>query len=198
MKPLRSQVTRDRILVEARRLFGEAGYERTTIRAVASAARIHPSMVMRYYANKEGLFAAAASFDLALPDLSDVRSKDVGTTLIRHFLRRWADEGDDLPALLRVAVTHEEGRARLFALFREQVAPAVAKICGASRAESCAALMATQTIGLAFTRYVLKMPSVVDLPDDVIVERLGATVQSYLTETLTRRRSRARRLRRGA
>jgi AcrR family transcriptional regulator len=189
MKPLRSQATRDRIFVEARRLFGEVGYERTTIRAVAAAAGIHPSMVMRYYANKEGLFAAAASFDLALPELGDVRINDVGKTLIRHFLRRWAAEGDDLPALLRVAVTHEEGRARLFALFREQVVPVVAKLCGARRAESCAALLATQTIGLAFTRYVLKMPSVVDLPDDVIIERLGATVQSCLTEKPTVRRA---------
>ena len=29
-------------------------------------------MVMRYYGNKEGLFAAAVEFDLRLPDLSAV------------------------------------------------------------------------------------------------------------------------------
>jgi AcrR family transcriptional regulator len=87
-KPLRSQPTRDGILEAARRLFGEEGYDRTTIRSIAAAADIHPSMVMRYYGSKEGLFAAAATFDLELPDLSKVPKRDMGTTLVRHFLNR--------------------------------------------------------------------------------------------------------------
>jgi len=48
------------------------GYQATTIQAVATAADIDPAMVMRYFGNKEGLFAAAAEFDLRLPDLSRV------------------------------------------------------------------------------------------------------------------------------
>ena len=40
--------------------------------SVAAAARIDPSMVMRYYGSKQGLFAAAAHVDLLLPDLSGV------------------------------------------------------------------------------------------------------------------------------
>jgi AcrR family transcriptional regulator len=79
-KSLRSQSTRDDILLAARRLFGERGYERTTIRAIAEAGDIHSSIVMRYYGSKEGLFAAASSFDLQLPDLSKIPRQDVGTT----------------------------------------------------------------------------------------------------------------------
>ena len=44
----------------ARERFAADGYERATIRAIAADAEIDPSMVMRYYGNKEKLFAAAA------------------------------------------------------------------------------------------------------------------------------------------
>jgi AcrR family transcriptional regulator len=179
-KPLRSQPTRDGILEAARRLFGEEGYDRTTIRSIAAAADIHPSMVMRYYGSKEGLFAAAATFDLELPDLSKVPKRDMGTTLVRHFLKRWDAKTGELPALLRVSVTHEQARSRLIEIFRKQVAPAIASICGKERAGVCSALLATQTLGLALTRYVLRLPPVVGLSDDIIVERIGATLQSYL------------------
>jgi len=181
-KPLRSQPTRDRILDAARRLFAEEGYDRTTIRTVAAAADIHPSMVMRYYGSKEGLFAAAADFDLAIPDLANVPRSEIGKTLVRHFVERWEARAEELPALLRVAVTYEPAREKLLQLFREQVAPTVANICGPERAPVCAALMATQTLGLALTRYVLRLPPVVALPVEVIVERLGTTLQSYLAD----------------
>lgn len=196
IKPLRSQATRDNIREAAKRLFGEEGYERTTIRAIADAANIHASMVMRYYGSKEGLFAAAASFELELPDLSRIPRQKVGTTLVRHFLQRWQTDTGELPALLRVSVTHEQARLRLIEIFSRQVAPAIAKICGEERAAVASALLATQTLGLALTRYVLRLPPVVDLPDEVIIERLGATLQAYLFQD--KRRSSKQRNKDGA
>jgi AcrR family transcriptional regulator len=182
-KPLRSQPTRDRIREVARRLFGEQGYERTTIRAVAAEAKIHPSMVMRYYGSKEGLFAAAAEFNLALPDLTEIPREDVGRSLVRHFLKRWEAPGEELPALLLVAVTHPQARVRLIEIFRDQIAPAIAAICD-DGAATRAALIATQMLGLALTRYVLRLPPVVDLPDEIIVDHVGATVQAYVTKAV--------------
>ena len=54
------------ILAAARERFAESGYEGTTIRGVAADANIDPSMVMRYFGNKDQLFAAAAEFDRPL------------------------------------------------------------------------------------------------------------------------------------
>ena len=59
------------ILAAAKQRFAESGFERATIRAIAADANIDPSMVMRYFGNKDLLFAAAADFDLQIPDLSD-------------------------------------------------------------------------------------------------------------------------------
>ncbi|MFD6811748.1 helix-turn-helix domain-containing protein, partial [Streptomyces anthocyanicus] len=63
----RSDTTRAAILEAARERFAADGYERATIRAIARDAGIDPSLVMRYFGNKEGLFAAASEIDLALP-----------------------------------------------------------------------------------------------------------------------------------
>src|SRR5215213_6594323 len=101
-RPRRSDATRAAILAAAREQFAASGYQAATIRSIAAAAAIDPAMVMRYYGNKEGLFAAAAEFDLELPDLGAVARSAVGHALVAHFLDRW--EGDEtLMALLRAA-----------------------------------------------------------------------------------------------
>lgn len=179
-KPLRSQLTRDRILAAARQIFGEQGYDRTTIRAVAAASDIHPSMVMRYFGSKEGLFAAAATFDLQIPDLSVVPREEIGRTLVTHALQRWAAEGGELSALLRIAVTHDAAVDRLETILRNQIAPALSAVCGERSGTTCAALVTTQMLGLALTRFVLRLPSVTSLPDVTLIDEIGATIQSYI------------------
>ena len=67
----------------------DTGLERATVRTIAQMANIHPSMVMRYYTNKEGLFAASAPFNLHLPDFSEADRGNAGERIIRTFLDRW-------------------------------------------------------------------------------------------------------------
>jgi AcrR family transcriptional regulator len=179
--PRRSDATRAAILAAAREQFAAGGYQAATIRAIAAAAGIDPAMVMRYYGNKEGLFAAAAEFDLRLPDLGALPRKDVGAALVEHFLDRW--EGDDtLMALLRTAVTNDTAAARMQAIFATQLAPLVAKLSGEPRAAAAAraGLVASQILGLALCRYILVLPPVVALKRAEIVRRVGPTVQGYL------------------
>ncbi len=61
--------TEGRILDAAARLFLTAGYERTTIRAVASAAGVDAGLVMHYFDSKQELFRRV--IDAApVPDVS--------------------------------------------------------------------------------------------------------------------------------
>ena len=48
--------TEARILDAAARLFVASGYERTTIRGVASAAGVDPGLVIHYFGSKQQLF----------------------------------------------------------------------------------------------------------------------------------------------
>jgi AcrR family transcriptional regulator len=177
----RSDATRAAILRAARERFAADGYDRATIRAIAADARIDPSMVMRYYGSKEGLFAAAAEVDLRLPDLAAVPPDRLGETLVRHFLGRW--EGDEtLAALLRAASTNPGAAERMRRLFADQLAAAVAGF-GTDPATTArrAGLVASQTLGLAFTRYIVRLPPVVEMAPEDLVAWVAPTLQRYLT-----------------
>ncbi|WP_328422088.1 TetR family transcriptional regulator [Micromonospora sp. NBC_00389] len=179
--PRRSDATRAAILRAARERFAADGYERATIRAIAADARIDPSMVMRYYGNKEGLFAAAAEFDLRLPDLTAVPLGQLGEMLIRHFLTRW--EGDEtLTALLRTASTNPGAAERMRDIFAGQLIATVATF-GTDPATTArrAGLVASQILGLAFTRYIVRLPPMVDMDPDELVSWIAPTLQRYLT-----------------
>ena len=61
---------------------------------------------MRYFGSKEKLFAAAADFDLRLPDLRALPRDRIGAALVEHFVERW-EADDTFMALIRAAVTNE-------------------------------------------------------------------------------------------
>ena len=48
--------TREAIAEAARRQFAELGYERTTMRGIASEAGVDPALVVRFHGSKDGLF----------------------------------------------------------------------------------------------------------------------------------------------
>ncbi|WP_407551815.1 TetR family transcriptional regulator [Streptomyces sp. Pv4-95] len=180
-RPRRSEVTRAAILAAAKDRFAADGYERATIRAIAREAGIDPSMVMRYYGNKEGLFAAASEIEVRAPDLSGVPRDELGARLVRHFLERW--EGDEtLTGMLRVGVTNEAGADRVRGVFASQVRPVLAAVCPVpEEAPARAALIASQILGMALCRYVLHFPPAVGLGHDEVVAWLAPTIQRYLT-----------------
>lgn len=178
----KSDRTKASILAAARRQFEQHGYDRTSIRAVAAAAAIDPSMVMRYFGSKEGLFAAAARIDLQLPDLAAVPPNRRGRVLVEHFIRRWeGDLSDDgLVMLLRSAVTDEAVAHRLHVVFQDQLVEALARYCDRPEAIRRAGLVASQVLGLALVRYLLRLPGLVDRPAAELVADVAPTVQRYL------------------
>ncbi len=182
-RPLRSQATRDRILNEARRLFAEQGFEKTTIRAVARAAAINPSMVMRYYSSKEELFATAANIEFCMPDLAILPPAERGIALVRHILERWEGPtaGDELQALLRAAGTHQLARIRLVELIEKQAVPVIKGVLPLNLTEERLGLIIMQLAGLVLSRYFLKHPSVMVLDRETIIRQVGVAVQRYMT-----------------
>ncbi|GHG93368.1 TetR family transcriptional regulator [Streptomyces lanatus] len=179
--PRRSDATRTAILDAARERFAADGYERATIRAIAKHARIDPSMVMRYYGNKEGLFAAAMAIDLKLPDPGSLHRDEAGRMLVTHFLDMW-EENEVLTALLRVGATNQAGAERMRGIFADQLLPLARRVCpDPEQAPVRAALVSSQLLGLALTRYVLRFPPAVALAPQEVVAWLAPTVQRYLT-----------------
>jgi AcrR family transcriptional regulator len=177
----RGAQTRHRILDAARLRFGSEGYDRATIRAIALDAGVDPALVMRYFGNKDDLFAEAADFDLQLPDLTAFSQKKAARALVAHFLQRW-EQDDTLMALMRSAAGNPHAAARLQSIFGRQVRPTVEKLSGTPAAEAArrATLVASQILGLAWCRYVLALPPLAEMAHEEIIDAVAPTLKRYI------------------
>lgn len=153
------------------------------MRAIALDAGIDPALLIRYFGNKEKLFAVAAELDLALPDFASRPRDQIGGALVAYFLDRW--ERDDIfIALLRAAVTHDAAEKRLRNVLGAQVAPMIGALSeDPARAPTRAILVASQLLGIALCRYVFRMPTAVSMSRADIVAWVGPTIQRYVTGT---------------
>lgn len=175
-----SAETKAAILAAAKERFAQSGFERATIRAIAADANIDPSMVMRYFGSKDQLFAAAADFDLQLPDLSGIEREQVGARVVDYFMERW-ERDEALVVLLRSSTSNAEAAQRMREIFAGQLLPAIAGV-NPVQPQLRASLVATQMLGLALCRYVLRLPPVVEMSHEETVAWLGPTIQRYLDE----------------
>jgi AcrR family transcriptional regulator len=183
----RSEGTRAAILRAARRLLASGGYEATTIRAVAKEAGIDPSMVMRYYGSKEGLFAAAVDVNLHLPQPAQLPRDRVGHMLARHLISRWEGELSDefIRLLLRSAGTNKAAAEQFRQIFERQVVKFVIALTGnGPDAARRAAMVSSQVLGVAYCRYILELPAMVRIDADTLARTLAPVLQHYLTGDL--------------
>jgi AcrR family transcriptional regulator len=177
------EATRSTILATARSQFGNHGFERTTIRSIASAAGVDPALVMHYFGSKAELFAAASRFDVTFPDLSGVAPDRIVDVLLPLFVEVWGPQGPFLP-LLRAAATNRPAADALHEVFVDRVAPALAAVVP-DRADERAALVGSQLLGLAVARYILCLPALAGMDDGTLIEWLRPVLAHYLTGSIS-------------
>jgi len=183
----RSEKTREAILRATRRMLTMRGYEATTIRAIAAEAGIDPSMVMRYYGNKEGLLAAAVDVDLHLPDPNNMERERIGELLAAHVLSRWEGDLSDefITLILRSASTNSAAAEQLRRVFADQILTFVRAVAGEdSHTKWRAAMLSSQVLGLAYCRYIVNLPAMVEMDASTLAATLGPVLQHYLTGEL--------------
>jgi AcrR family transcriptional regulator len=171
--------TRTAIENAARELFAAHGFEGTTVRDIATRAHIDVSMIIAYFGSKDALFALVAQPHP--PDFSGVKPNKIGEAMVRHLLDQWEGEGVDrgFPVLLRSAASNEQAAGKLREILLTQFFPAIARLGPSETASIRAGLVASQLLGFALARYVLRIPPLVDMPADLIIRTIGKTAQRY-------------------
>jgi AcrR family transcriptional regulator len=183
-KPLRSQPTRDRILAAARLIFGRDGYDHATIRGIATEANINPAMVMRYYRNKETLFAAVTDFKIDLSAYADVPRSRLGEAMVRRVLEVWENpaSGPSRRAMLLTAMSNEASRVKFLEQSRSQYAELMKQFGATKKVSSVAALIGTQILGLLVSRYILRFPEIASYSHEFLISEVGRTLQGYMRD----------------
>jgi AcrR family transcriptional regulator len=182
--------TRTAILSAAKEAFGAQGYGATSLRAVARTAGVDPALVLHFFGSKDGLFEAALELPLdpavVVVSLLEGGVEGLGQRVVRTFLGVWDATPGQGPmlAMLRSAVSHEDSATMLRELLLRVILRPLAVGAGGDDPDLRASLLASQVVGLAVTRYVLRLEPVASADADTLAPLLGPTLQRYLTGPL--------------
>src|SRR5260370_39294889 len=95
--------------------------------------------------------------------------------------------------LIRAAASHDDAARMMKEFFAREVLGRVVKSLGMPQPELRAALVASQMIGLAMARFVIRFEPIASASIDDMVAWYAPTVQRYLTAPLAGDRVRSRR-----
>ncbi|MEO3754288.1 TetR family transcriptional regulator [Streptomyces sp. B6B3] len=182
----RRRATEARVLECARRLFAERGFERTTIRAVASLAEVDPALVMQYFGSKRNLFTRSLEAAAVLPKATD--ADGLVDELLATLVLKLGGLPESTIATLRSMLTDPEAAEHARRTLGQQI-ESISAILTAHTAQAAhedaelrAALITTIVVGVAIGHQLLGLAPLRDAPTDRIAALLRPALAA-LTES---------------
>ena len=178
--------TRMAILEAARDQFAANGYGRTTMRGVASSAGVDPRLVLHYFGSKRELFMHSVRLPLD-PDefiaLAFDGAPDRLAERVAHGLMSALDDPETRRtalAIIRAAASEPEAAEVIRTVLAERVIAPLTKRIDADHPELRATMVATQFVGMAMARYVVRVEPLASTPADQVVRAITPVIDHYL------------------
>ncbi|GAA3194227.1 TetR/AcrR family transcriptional regulator [Actinocorallia longicatena] len=168
--------TDGRILDAARRLFAERGYERTTIRSVASAARVDPALIMQRFTSKQHLFDRAVQ-----PAGSPGPAADPVEEVLGTLGWKLGELPPESLAMLRSMLTHPEAAASARSALTAQIGRLEASLDGTD-ARLRATLITLVMLGVTIGHQLLHLEELRDTPPEEIAGLLRPSLQALTAD----------------
>jgi AcrR family transcriptional regulator len=182
--------TREAIRAAASGLFGELGYERTSVRAIAREAGVDPGLVTHFYGSKQKLFTEVVDLpvepSVVLPHLLGQGTEGVGRRLAEFVVGLLeSEEGRRrITGLVRSAASEPEAANIMRERITRQVLAPLAEGIGADRSELRAAFCGQQIVGLVMARYIVAVEPLASVDPGTVIDVVGSVFQRLLTEPL--------------
>lgn len=182
--------SRDQILLAARKLFAERGYQEATMRAIAAEAGVDAALVVHFFGNKANLLGEAIDWpfdpEVEMPKLLVDGRHHVGRHIIALVVATWDAEGTRNPilTLLRAATTEPKAAEMLGVFMRTRLFAPLMERLGVDRPELRTSLAASQLVGMGLARHVLRVEPLASARPADIMDWYGPTLQRYLTGKL--------------
>lgn len=177
-----ASTTKSDILNAARDLFAEVGYERATIRAIASRAGVDVALVPYYFGNKLGVFREAMNLPFNPAEVFggalDGPRSGIGERLLRALLGVWEDPqlSTTVKAVMRGALSADADVPNPFAEFiAAEVIPILTNKAEVSI--ETGRVVASALFGMAFLRYLMRSPIYTELTVDELVANYAPAIQ---------------------
>ncbi|UGT68890.1 TetR family transcriptional regulator [Nocardia gipuzkoensis] len=179
---------REAILAAARARFADVGFDKTSVRAVATDAGVDPALVHHYFGTKQQLFAAVVELpvdpEATLRIIEAAPLDELGETIVRAVVGVWdSPAGPGVVALVRsiLAGTDDPSLARTFVLevVLERVRLRIATPEDDGRVR--VGLVASQMMGVLVGRKIIGVEPLASMPAAALAAAVGPTLQRYLT-----------------
>lgn len=177
--------TREAILAEARRQFGDVGYRSTTLRSIARGAGVDARLLLHYFGSKQELFAESVELPIAPERVIAIVFADGDEHAARNAARLLVSVLEDpdsrrsLTGLLRAAVSEPEAAPLIRDLLTRRMLMPIASRLGGERPELRASLVAAQLVGLTVVRYVVGMRPLAEASREELVRALEPVFEHY-------------------
>jgi AcrR family transcriptional regulator len=177
---------RDALLAVAREIIAKRGYMGLTVRTASAAAGVTEDVALRYYRNREALFAAAMRLPVdpvsALPALMAPGIEGMGERLVRFTLDTLRDPAarDDLISLARTGVSAGHAVTGLQEFIEIGVVDRVAGMIGVPDARMRSALITSYLLGVATMRYGVRLEPLASASDEEVIRMVAPVIQDLL------------------
>ncbi|MGW4084271.1 TetR/AcrR family transcriptional regulator [Streptomyces sp. NPDC004822] len=173
--------TKAAILRAARYLLARHAHADITLKAVADRAGVSPPLILKYFGNKDTLFAQVMSFEADAEALLAAPLERLGAHMVRHVLVSQTEQGAD--PLLRIvfAPLHGEQGDILRANFRRQVTERITARLDGPDAGLRAELTVATLLGLGVMYGIARGTQVRATAVDELVDRYAPAAQAHLT-----------------
>jgi AcrR family transcriptional regulator len=178
---------RDDIIRAARVTFAERGYDGTSLRAVARTAGVDAALIHHYFDGKAGLFMAAMTLPCEVQPDADTGPPAVlrsWAALVEEFLAMWdlaQGTGSSFVSCVGAMAASPDVADAVRDFVQTRVSPHLTPFAGedADTTDARRALVASQLMGLAYTRYVLRVPPISTASPSQIGHWVGPTLERY-------------------
>jgi AcrR family transcriptional regulator len=159
------------------------------MKGVAAAAGVAPSVIRKYYDNKEQMFAATLRLPFdpsrAVPELLAPGLEGMGERLVRGTFDILKDESTrrEIVDLFQAGASAGKAAQSVREFLEESVVDRVAATVGIPDARMRAALISSHLIGLATTRYVVRLEPLASAPEEQVVKMYAPMIQDLLDPT---------------
>ncbi|MED5812698.1 TetR family transcriptional regulator [Mycolicibacterium sp. 050232] len=178
--------TREELVATARRMFAQSGYDKTSLRDIASAAGVDPALIRHYFGSKAELFRATVGWPFDPEQFSGRifgdETNGLAERLTRAFFELWEQPETRAPllAILRGAATHEESAVLVRQFIEQRLYPQIATALTGSDAELRVDLAMGQLLGIAYLRHILRIEPIASQPTDELIARAVPAVRAHL------------------
>ncbi|MFT2817140.1 TetR family transcriptional regulator [Leifsonia sp. A12D58] len=187
-RPSGTESTRKTVLEAARKRFATEGFTGTTIRNIASDAKVDASQVMQFFRSKDELFAAVMSIPSSVLELFDTAfdgpDENLGERVVQAYLQAWEgapEDSEPLMAMLRGAIVNDNASSQLADFIQSRLLEgAQGRAADDSETALRAGLASAMLVGLVTSRRIIGVPLLTEADTAAIVRISAPAIQEIL------------------